>query len=93
MKKTLLTLLAALLLLGLSAELVDRIVAKVGSDIVLMSDVYKLMFQMQTAGYPADAINEEAALRQIVEQKVILQKAAAMDLKIDANRVEKYAKD
>jgi peptidyl-prolyl cis-trans isomerase SurA len=93
MKKTLLTLLAALLLLGLSAELVDRIVAKVGSDIVLMCDVYKLMFQMQTAGYPADAINEEAALRQIVEQKVILQKAAAMDLKIDANRVEKYAKD
>lgn len=93
MKKTLLTLLAALLLLSLSAELVDRIVAKVGSDIVLTSDVYKLMFQMQASGYPAAAINEEAALRQIVEQKVIFQKAAEMDLKIDANRVEKLAKD
>ena len=79
MKKTLLTLLAAVLMLSLSAELVDRIVAKVGPDIVLLSDVYKLMFQMQTAGYPAESINEEAALRQIVEQKVILQKAESMD--------------
>ncbi|HNU53520.1 MAG TPA: peptidylprolyl isomerase [Candidatus Syntrophosphaera sp.] len=92
MKKTLLTLLAAVLMLSLSAELVDRIVAKVGPDIVLLSDVYKLMFQMQTAGYPAESINEEAALRQIVEQKVILQKAESMDLKIDNKQLEKYAK-
>ncbi len=92
MKKILLTLLTLTLLLSLSAELIDRIVAKIGSDIVLMSDVYKLMYQMQTAGYPAEGINEGAALRQIVEQKVIFQKAKDMDIKIDQNRAEQYAK-
>ncbi len=91
MKKTLITLLAALMLMGLSAELVDRIVAKVGSDIVLMSDVYKLMYQMQASGYPSDAINETAALKQIIEQKVIFQKAKDMDIKIDDKKVEQYA--
>jgi len=92
MKKIILTLLAVMLILSLSAELVDRIVAKVGSDIVLLSDVYKLMYQLQTAGYPSEAINEAAALSQIVEQKVILQKARDMDIQVDNDRVEQYAK-
>lgn len=92
MKKIILTLLAVMLILSLSAELVDRIVAKVGSDIVLLSDVYKLMYQLQTAGYPSEAINEAAALSQIVEQKVILQKAKDMDIQVDNDRVEQYAK-
>lgn len=92
MKKILITILAALMLLSLSAELVDRIVAKVGSNIILLSDVYKLMYQMKTANYPDELINESAALRQLIEQKVIFLKAGEMDIKIDENRVEQYAK-
>ncbi len=92
MKKYLLALLASLLLFSLSAELVDRIVAKVGSDIVLLSDVYKLMYQMQLSGYPEEAVNEGAALRQIVEQKLIFQKAQEMDIQINDSQVDQYAK-
>ncbi|NLN85324.1 MAG: peptidylprolyl isomerase [Candidatus Cloacimonetes bacterium] len=92
MKKILLILAIVSLGLGLSAQLVDRIVAKVGSDIILMSDVYKLMYQMQMSGVQDEDFNENAALRHLVEQKVIFQKAKEMDLRIDNSKVEQYAK-
>ena len=57
MKKLILILLTSFLIFSLSAELVDRIVAKVGSDIILLSDVYKMMYQMQLAGIPKEQIS------------------------------------
>ncbi len=92
MKKILLILAIFSLWLGLSAQLVDRIVAKVGSDIILMSDVYKLMYQMQMSGVQDEDFNENTALRHLVEQKVIFQKAKEMELRIDNSKMEQYAK-
>ncbi len=92
MKKILLILAILSLLMGMSAKLVDRIVAKVGSDIILMSDVYKLMYQMQISGVQEDELDENEALRHLIEQKVIFQKAKDMDIRVDNAKVVQYAK-
>ena len=50
MQKKAITLILLVLTLSLSAELIDKIVAKVGTDIILLSDLQKEMAQMQSAG-------------------------------------------
>ena len=91
MKRTVLPLVALLLLSGLHAELVDRIVAKVGSDIILMSDVYKQMQQMESAGVAKDLISPTFVLQQLVEQKVIFQKAQDLDIQVDDAKLQRFA--
>jgi peptidyl-prolyl cis-trans isomerase SurA len=83
--------LIAMLALGAAAEVIDRIVAKIGPDIILLSDVYKLMYQLETSGVPKEQISEGGALQQLIEQKVIFQKANAMDIKVDDTKIEQYA--
>ena len=83
MKKLILILLTSFLLFSISAELVDRIVAKVGSEIILLSDVYKMMYQMQAAGIPKEQISVDMALQEIIEQKVITQKAKELNIKVE----------
>jgi peptidyl-prolyl cis-trans isomerase SurA len=91
MKRFTLTLLLCLALLALSAELIDRIVGKVGPDVILLSDVYKQMQQMQSAGIPQNQISPAAVISQIVEQKVIFQKAKDLEITVDEDKVKKYA--
>lgn len=93
MKKILLIMAISVLLFGLFAQMVDRIVAKVGSDIILMSDIQKLMYQMQMTGVQDDDFDVNAALRHLIEQKVIFQKAKEMDIRVDGAKVEQYAKN
>ena len=80
-----------MLLICLSAELVDRIVAKVGSEVILMSDVYKLIQQMKSAGGIEEEIPPMFALGKIIEQKVILLKAKEQDIEIDQDKLRKSA--
>lgn len=91
MRKIALTLIIALSLLSLGAELLDRIVAKVGSDIILMSDVQRQMLQMQSAGMLEEGIPPSAVLQQIIEQKVIFQKAKELEIKVDESKIKSYA--
>jgi peptidyl-prolyl cis-trans isomerase SurA len=91
MKKIAVIMVAALAALALRAELVDRIVAKVGSDIILMSDVQRQMLQMQSAGMLEEGITPSMVLQQMIEQKVIYQKARELDIKIDESKVRSYA--
>jgi peptidyl-prolyl cis-trans isomerase SurA len=93
MKKLILILLTSFLLFSISAELVDRIVAKVGSDIILLSDVYKMMYQMQAAGIPKEQISVDMALQEIIEQKVITQKAKELNIKVDEDKIKRYAQN
>lgn len=86
---TLLLLTLCLSLLG--AELVDRIVAKIGSDIILMSDVQKQMMQMQSAGILTPDITPTQVLQQMIEQKVLLQKARDVGIKVDETKIKSYA--
>lgn len=91
MKKYLLAILAGLLLCALPAELIDRIVGKVGSEVILMSDVYKQMLQMQSAGVPKENLSTAAVLRNLIEQKVIFQKAKELNLTVDEKKIQNYA--
>ena len=51
MKRFILVILALSLLISFAgAELVDRIVAKVGSEVILLSDIQKMLLQMRAAG-------------------------------------------
>lgn len=93
MKRLILILLTSFLIFSLSAELDDRIVAKVGSDIILLSDVYKMMYQMQMAGIPKEQISMDMALREIIEQKVISQKAKELNIKVDDDKIKRYAQN
>lgn len=93
MKKIILIVLTSFLIFAISAELVDRIVAKVGPDVILLSDVYKMMYQMQAAGIPKEYISQDMALQEIIEQKVISQKAKELGIKIDEDKIKRYAQN
>lgn len=91
MKKLLLISLAIICVTLLSAEVVDKIVAKVGSDIVLRSDLQKQMLQIQGSDPDAKDIQPIVVLQQMVEQKLLVQKAKELDIKVDSERIKSYA--
>ncbi|HQP33452.1 MAG TPA: peptidylprolyl isomerase, partial [Candidatus Cloacimonas sp.] len=70
MQKTAITLILLVLTLSLSAELIDKIVAKVGTDIILLSDLQKEMAQMQSAGLLEENTNPKDVLNEMINQKL-----------------------
>lgn len=91
MKRLFLTLLLSLVLLGLSAQLVDRIIAKVGPEVILMSDIQKKIMQIKAAGISDESLTPGIILQQLIEQKVIYQKAKDLGIKVDATKIKNYA--
>ncbi|NLO12298.1 MAG: peptidylprolyl isomerase [Candidatus Cloacimonetes bacterium] len=92
MKKTLFAILLVCLGFSLMAnDLVDRILAKVGNEIILLSDVQKNMLQMRAAGVPAERIDPNDVLSELIEQRLILQKAQELDIKLNDERIRQYA--
>lgn len=75
----------------MSAEVIDKIVAKVGSDIILRSDLQKQMLQIKSSDPANKDIQPIEVLQQMVEQKVLVQKAKEVDIKVDAERIKSYA--
>lgn len=92
MKKTLFAILLVCLGFSLMAnDLVDRILAKVGNEIILLSDVQKNMLQMRAAGVPAERIDPNDVLSELIEQRLILQKAQELEIKLNDERIRQYA--
>jgi len=92
MKKALLSLLIMLLYMAaLSAELVDKIVAKVGTEIILLSDLQKQLAQMQQAKALTPDTDPLDVLNDLVAQKLMIQKAKELDIKVDEAKVKKMA--
>lgn len=91
MRSSLILLSLCLVLSSLSAEVIDKIVAKVGSDIILRSDLQKQMMQIQSTGVKKEDIQPIDVLQQMVEQKLMVQKAKELDLKVDKDRIKSYA--
>jgi len=56
-----------------------------------MSDVQKQVLQMQAAGIEADKVNPSLVLQEIIEQRLILQKAKELDIKLNEDSIRKYA--
>ncbi len=91
MKKQILLLILLMVTLISSAEVLDRIIAKIGNDIILQSDLQKQMMQMQTAGMLDESTTEQDVLEQMVEFKLIVQKAKDLDYVINEDQINSMA--
>ncbi|MBI9032456.1 peptidylprolyl isomerase [bacterium] len=91
MKKQILLLILLMVALLSSAEVLDRIIAKVGNDILLQSDLEKQMMQMRSAGMLDDSITEQDILEQMVEFKLVVQKAKDLDYVINDSQINAMA--
>ena len=81
MRKSAIILILLVLTLSLSAELIDKIVAKVGTDIILLSDLQKEMVQMQSAGLLEENTDPRDVLDEMINQKLIIQKAKDLNIR------------
>ncbi|MEF3695321.1 MAG: peptidylprolyl isomerase [Candidatus Cloacimonadota bacterium] len=93
MKRLSILVLSLLCISLLSAELVDRIIAKVGADIILQSDLERQILQMRSAGVDIERIQPVEVLQQMLEEKILLQKAQDLNLQVDAARIRTYAQN
>ncbi|HRY83411.1 MAG TPA: peptidylprolyl isomerase [Candidatus Cloacimonadota bacterium] len=91
MKKLAISCLLIFCVAMMSAEVIDKIVAKVGSDIILRSDLQKQMLQIKSSDQSMKDIQPIEVLQQMVEQKLLVQKAKDVDLKVDSERIKSYA--
>lgn len=91
MKKHTLLLLLLLTTLLANAEVLDRIIAKIGNDILLESDLQKQMMQLRAANMIDDSTTETDILEQMVEFKLVIQKAKDLDYVINDEQVNQLA--
>ncbi|MCB5234792.1 MAG: peptidylprolyl isomerase [Candidatus Cloacimonetes bacterium] len=69
----------------------DRIVAKVGTEIILLSDLQKQISQLASTGIDPQILYPENVLGQIIEQKLLVQKAKELNIAADEDAITKYA--
>ena len=74
-----------------NAEVLDKIVAKVGSDIILMSDLENQINQMRSTGVDEQMLIPRLVLDHMVEQRLMVQKAKDLEIKIDEAAIKNYA--
>jgi peptidyl-prolyl cis-trans isomerase SurA len=91
MKKITLTIILIAMLSLLCAEVVDKIIARVGNDIILLSDFMKQINQMQSAGMIKEGMRESDILAQMVESRLIIQKAKELNYTVDDNKIKTAA--
>lgn len=90
--KRLILILAALLAFSLAcADLVDRVVAVVGTEVILKSDVEIEMLQMKSAGMLTEEVSFEEVLDQLIDNKLMLQKAKELNISVDDDKIRAYA--
>jgi peptidyl-prolyl cis-trans isomerase SurA len=89
MRKTIIIILLAVLTSCLlQAEILDKIVAKVGNEIILNSDLQKQMAQMKNAGMLTPNETEKDVLNEMVESRLVIQKAKDLGYHADEDRVK-----
>lgn len=88
MKKLIIILILVAMLPLLHAELVDKIIARVGNDIILLSDLMKQINQMRSASMLTEDIKESEILWQMIESKLIIQKARELNYTVDENAIK-----
>ena len=93
MKRALLIIITLIILASLSAEVVDKIIAKVGREIILQSDMDKRMQQLNASGMAMDDITQFDILNDMIEAKLIVQKAKEEEYEIDEQMIKEMAED
>ncbi|MCB5287279.1 MAG: peptidylprolyl isomerase [Candidatus Cloacimonetes bacterium] len=91
MRKLFLIVLLISMSLITNAEVLDKIVAKVGSDIILMSELEQQISQLQSQGIDPGMLIPRAVLNQMVDQRLMVQKAKELNIKIDEQAIKDYA--
>ncbi len=93
MKKILIFTFTLLIFISLSAEVADTIIAKVGREIILRSDLEKRKQQLDASGMDMENINDFEILDNMIESKLIVQKAKEDDYEIDEQMIKAAAED
>jgi peptidyl-prolyl cis-trans isomerase SurA len=92
MKKYLL-LMMVISLFSLSAEVIDSIIAKVGRDIILASELETRKQQLSATGMLNEEIEDIDILNEMIESKIILQKAKSEQYEVDQLEVNALAEE
>ncbi len=93
MKKIILIISILIMFSIISGEVLDKIVAKVGREIILRSDLEKRIQQMTATGYYTEEISNYDILNDMIESKLIIQKAKEEDYNIDEFDVKSLAEN
>jgi len=75
----------------MNAEELDKIVAKVGSEVILKSELEQQLNQMRSSGIAEELLVPEEVLSQMVDQRLMVQKAKELDIQIDKEAIKDYA--
>ncbi len=87
MKKYIYITLLMLITTSINAEVIDRIVAKVGSEIILKSELQEHRNQMQQMGAIDHTFSDLELLNDMIESQLILQTAKDKDYQVDSFRI------
>jgi peptidyl-prolyl cis-trans isomerase SurA len=69
------------------AEVVDRVVAKVGREVILMSDLIKYRQQLEQAQMIVPGTSDADILRDMIERKLVLQTAKTKGYVIEESKI------
>ncbi|HOH60856.1 MAG TPA: SurA N-terminal domain-containing protein, partial [Candidatus Cloacimonadota bacterium] len=70
---------------------IDRIVATVGGDIILYSDLQRQIIQMRSSGVREELLNSAEVLNNMVEHRLMIQKAKDLGITVDDKAIKSYA--
>jgi len=76
-----------------SAEILDRIIAKVGREIILQSELETRKQQLTAAGMLIDEVEDLDILNEMIDSKIILQKAKDDLYEVDLLEVNALAQE
>jgi peptidyl-prolyl cis-trans isomerase SurA len=75
----------------IQAEVVDKVIARIGDDIILMSDLVKQVNQMKNAKMLKEGTQESEILAQMIESRLIIQKAKELNYTVDEAKIKASA--
>ncbi|MCK9328871.1 MAG: peptidylprolyl isomerase [Candidatus Cloacimonetes bacterium] len=93
MKKLYVLIFLMTFIINIFAEKIDFVVAKVGRDIILYSDLQKQINQIKSAKMWNDQMDNQFILKDMIENKLIVQKARELNIKIDEKRITDLAEN
>jgi peptidyl-prolyl cis-trans isomerase SurA len=91
MKKYLILILMLAAAVFAVATEIDRIVATVGGDIILYSDLQRQITQMRSSGVRDELLNSAEVLNNMVEHRLMIQKAKDLGITVDEKAIKSYA--
>ncbi len=93
MKKIILVIGILSLLACLPAEVLDRIIAKVGREIILESELNQRIQQLEAAGMLNENITKFDVLNDMIESKLIIQQARKEGYEVDRMQIKSMAEE